>query len=80
MELSRMVSPSDQPGLGPYGPLWAHVCAIWILLGLCCKDGLINRKPVKMHSRSRVRKNLNAKRKGRHMGTGEQYSHTESSR
>merc|ERR1712217_124862 len=34
------------------------------------KDGLINRKPTKMHSRSRVRKNLNAKRKGRHMGTG----------
>merc|ERR1711970_1430670 len=34
------------------------------------KDGLINRKPVKMHSRSRVRKNLNAKRKGRHMGAG----------
>merc|ERR1711967_6265 len=34
------------------------------------KDGLINRKPVKMHSRARVRKNLDAKRKGRHMGTG----------
>merc|ERR1711966_507005 len=34
------------------------------------KDGLINRKPVKMHSRSRVRKNLDAKRKGRHQGTG----------
>merc|ERR1712166_1007977 len=34
------------------------------------KDGLINRKPVKMHSRSRVRKNLDAKRKGRHMGAG----------
>merc|ERR1719436_1137539 len=33
-------------------------------------DGLINRKPTKMHSRSRVRKNLEAKRKGRHMGTG----------
>jgi large subunit ribosomal protein L19e len=33
-------------------------------------DGLINRKPVKMHSRSRVRKNLDAKRKGRHLGTG----------
>merc|ERR1711963_57502 len=32
--------------------------------------GLINRKPVKMHSRSRVRKNLDAKRKGRHMGAG----------
>merc|ERR1711988_1044421 len=34
------------------------------------KDGLINRKPVKMHSRSRVRKNLEAKRKGRHQGAG----------
>merc|ERR1711865_1235329 len=34
------------------------------------KDGLINRKPVKMHSRSRVRKNLDAKRKGRHLGAG----------
>merc|ERR1711906_64261 len=30
----------------------------------------INRKPVKMHSRSRVRKNLEAKRKGRHTGVG----------
>ncbi|CAJ1391955.1 unnamed protein product [Effrenium voratum] len=34
------------------------------------KDGLIIRKAVTMHSRSRVRKNLEAKRKGRHMGTG----------
>merc|ERR1712050_511700 len=34
------------------------------------KDGLIIRKAVKMHSRSRVRKNLEAKRKGRHMGVG----------
>merc|ERR1712188_4974 len=34
------------------------------------KDGLINRKPVKMHSRSRVRKNLDARRKGRHTGVG----------
>merc|ERR1719386_693774 len=34
------------------------------------KDGLINRKPVKIHSRSRVRKNLEAKRKGRHQGVG----------
>ena len=33
------------------------------------KDGLIIRKAVTMHSRSRVRKNLEAKRKGRHMGT-----------
>merc|ERR1712013_359516 len=34
------------------------------------KDGLINRKPIKMHSRSRARKNLDAKRKGRHTGAG----------
>merc|ERR1719506_1428004 len=33
-------------------------------------DGLIIRKPVKIHSRARVRKNLEAKRKGRHMGVG----------
>merc|ERR1712050_602245 len=34
------------------------------------RDGLIIRKAVKMHSRSRVRKNLDAKRKGRHTGVG----------
>merc|ERR1719298_61938 len=34
------------------------------------KDGLIIRKAVKIHSRARVRKNLEAKRKGRHMGVG----------
>merc|ERR1712079_768351 len=34
------------------------------------KDGLIIRKAVKMHSRSRVRKNLAARRKGRHTGIG----------
>merc|ERR1712070_1287155 len=34
------------------------------------KDGLIIRKAVKMHSRSRVQRNLEAKRKGRHTGTG----------
>merc|ERR1711966_115697 len=34
------------------------------------KDGLIIRKPVKIHSRARVRKNLAARRKGRHTGTG----------
>merc|ERR1711924_275129 len=33
-------------------------------------DGLIIRKPVKIHSRARVRKNLEAKRKGRHTGIG----------
>lgn len=34
------------------------------------KDGLIIKKPAAMHSRDRVRKNLAAKRKGRHTGTG----------
>jgi len=34
------------------------------------KDGWIIRKPPAMHSRARVRKNLEAKRKGRHTGTG----------
>ncbi|XP_067665380.1 large ribosomal subunit protein eL19-like [Haliotis asinina] len=34
------------------------------------KDGLIIRKPVKVHSRARVRKNTIARRKGRHMGHG----------
>merc|ERR1711966_248707 len=39
-------------------------------MGKLIKDGLIIRKAVKMHSRSRVTKNLAAKRKGRHMGIG----------
>lgn len=34
------------------------------------KDGLIIRKPEEVHSRSRVRKMAEAKRKGRHSGTG----------
>ncbi|UYV80684.1 RPL19 [Cordylochernes scorpioides] len=34
------------------------------------KDGLIIRKPVAVHSRARVRKNLEARRKGRHCGIG----------
>jgi len=34
------------------------------------KDGYILRKPQKIHSRARVRKNLAAKKKGRHTGTG----------
>lgn len=34
------------------------------------KDGLIIKKPQVIHSRDRVRKNLAAKRKGRHTGTG----------
>merc|ERR550537_390200 len=34
------------------------------------KDGLIIRKPIKIHSRARVRKNLIAKRRGRHCGAG----------
>ncbi|NXU47989.1 RL19 protein, partial [Turnix velox] len=35
------------------------------------KDGLIIRKPVTVHSRARCRKNTLARRKGRHMGIGE---------
>ena len=34
------------------------------------KDGLIIRKPVAVHSRSRCRRNLEARRKGRHRGYG----------
>ncbi|BFZ11371.1 hypothetical protein BsWGS_14410 [Bradybaena similaris] len=34
------------------------------------KDGLIIRKPIKIHSQARVRKNAEARRKGRHMGHG----------
>lgn len=34
------------------------------------KDGLIIRKPVAVHSRARVRRNIEARRKGRHTGTG----------
>merc|ERR1712188_19391 len=34
------------------------------------KDGLVIKKPTKIHSRFSVRKNLAAKRKGRHTGTG----------
>merc|ERR1712219_94864 len=34
------------------------------------KDGLIIRKPIAVHSRARARKNVEARRKGRHTGTG----------
>ena len=34
------------------------------------KDGLIIRKPVAVHSRARVRKNMEARKKGRHSGPG----------
>jgi large subunit ribosomal protein L19e len=34
------------------------------------KDGLIIKKPVAVHSRARVRKNTEARRKGRHCGFG----------
>jgi len=34
------------------------------------KDGLVIKKPVAVHSRSRVRENDEARRKGRHTGTG----------
>merc|ERR1712151_196669 len=42
------------------------------------KDGLIIRKPQVIHSRDRVRKNLAAKRKGRHTGTGKRKGTRES--
>lgn len=34
------------------------------------KDGLVIKKPMAVHSRSRVRENTEARRKGRHTGTG----------
>ncbi|MCH1927864.1 hypothetical protein L6232_24010, partial [Shewanella sp. C31] len=34
------------------------------------KDGFIIKKPVAVHSRARVRKNTEARRKGRHCGFG----------
>ncbi|KAK1272359.1 60S ribosomal protein L19-2 [Acorus gramineus] len=34
------------------------------------KDGFIIRKPMKIHSRSRARRAMEAKRKGRHSGYG----------
>jgi len=37
------------------------------------KDGYVIRKPQTIHSRARVRKNLEAKRKGRHMGPGKRH-------
>jgi len=42
------------------------------------KEGLIIRKPQVIHSRARVRKNLEAKRKGRHTGTGKRKGTRES--
>merc|ERR1719478_1672625 len=42
------------------------------------KDGLIIRKPQVIHSRARVRKNQEAKRKGRHTGTGKRRGTAES--
>merc|ERR1712161_12171 len=41
------------------------------------KDGLVIRKAIKMHSHFRVRKNLDAKRKGRHTGVGKRRGATE---
>lgn len=37
------------------------------------KDGLIIRKPQAIHSRARVNRRLEAKRKGRHTGTGKRH-------
>lgn len=48
---------------------WHCVCAGQNIRKLH-SDGLIIKKPVAVHSRARVRKNLIAKRKGRHMGPG----------
>jgi len=42
------------------------------------KDGLVIKKPVKVHSRYSVRKHLAAKRKGRHTGTGKRIGTKES--
>merc|ERR1711898_66745 len=39
------------------------------------KDGLVIKKPTKIHSRYSVRKKLAAKRKGRHTGTGKRQGH-----
>jgi len=41
------------------------------------KDGFIIRKPPAMHSRARVRRHLEAKRKGRHSGPGKRKGTTE---
>lgn len=38
------------------------------------KDGLIIRKPQVIHSRSRVRRSLEAKRKGRHSGESDHHT------
>ena len=53
---------------------------LWLIISLCLpqgqnvrkliKDGLIIKKPQIVHSRSRVRKADEARRKGRHMGYG----------
>merc|ERR1712020_835285 len=39
-------------------------------MGKLIKDGLVIKKPVAVHSRSRVRENTEARRKGRHTGMG----------
>merc|ERR1712017_39072 len=39
------------------------------------KDGLVIKKPTKVHSRYSQRKHLAAKRKGRHTGTGKRIGH-----
>lgn len=55
-----------------------HVMCFWLLnkfvvgqnIRKLIKDGLIIKKPVAVHSRARVRKNTEARRKGRHCGFG----------
>ena len=53
---------------------YIHVCLFTLFSGQnirkFIKNGLIIRKPVAVHSRARVRKNTEARRKGRHTGRG----------
>jgi large subunit ribosomal protein L19e len=60
--------PPTRVSLPPYNHLWAGQSIRKLV-----KDGLIIRKPQAMHSRSRVRLTLEAKRKGRHSGTGKRH-------
>eukprot|EP01046_Picozoa_sp_COSAG06_P057488 COSAG06_NODE_11225_length_1542_cov_1.045738_1_plen_178_part_00 len=51
--------------------LWGHVCGYaGQNVRKLVKDGLVIRKPVKIHSRARLRLRLEAKSKGRHTGYG----------
>lgn len=64
---------------------WVWVCSLPLLIveliisiagqniRKLVKDGFIIRKPTKIHSRSRARRALEAKRKGRHSGYGNNF-------